>query len=297
MHTNAKEIKNFYFQIEKIRIVLGNIQIMFISSFTLNWRFFSKIDFLPFLCSEDNAAQTWKLWYSEVKSFITWAAFTLLHKKGKKSIWNQRQINVKLVTISCCFKKGIKALGLANCWLHRCFLPNFLRRRVGPDDASSSFFCNFETSSLNGIRQGAIRLEACAPRASSLIVILHVTAHSSIQLMCGNGVSKMSFSSLPPCHLSLGGSTSKSVPNLPLASNLVNRIGNNQKGFLKPSIIKQRHSANKLIRRVESKVKIKEFFPRWFRWQNWIFLQKLQFFLDSVFFNEKWLTKKKLLQF
>ena len=200
-----------------------------------------------------------------------------LHKKGKKSILNQRQINVKLVTISCCFKKGIKALGLANCWLHRCFLPNFLRRRVGPDDASSSFFCNFETSSLNGIRQGAIRLEACArARASSLIVILHVTAHSSIQLMCGNGVSKMSFSSLPPCHLtSLGGSTSKSVPNLPLASNLVNRIGNNQKGFLKPSIIKQRHSANKLIRRVESKVKIKEFFPRWFRWQNWIFFAEI----------------------
>ena len=81
--------------------------------------------------------------------------------------------------------------------------------------------------------------------------------------MCGNGVSKMSFSSLPPLSANPGlVSTYKSVPNLPLASNLVNRIGNNQKGFLKPSIIKQRHSANKLIRRVESKVKIKEFFPR-----------------------------------
>ena len=92
--------------------------------------------------------------------------------------------------------------------------------------------------------------------------------------MCGNGVSKMSFSSLPPCHLSLGGSTSKSVPNLPLASNLVNRIGNNQKGFLKPSIIKQRHSANKLIRRVESKVKI---FQRIYKV---ISLAKLNFFAE-----------------
>ena len=93
MHTNAKEIKNFYFQIEKIRIVLGNIQIMFISSFTLNWSFFSKIDFLPFLCSEDNAAQTWKLWYSKVKSFISCAALTSMHKKGIKSSFVKLQIN------------------------------------------------------------------------------------------------------------------------------------------------------------------------------------------------------------
>ena len=76
--------------------------------------------------------------------------------------------------------------------------------------------------------------------------------------MCGNGVSKMSFSSLPPLNANPGlVSTYKSVPNLPLASNLVHkiRVNNNSQKVLKPSLIKQRHSANKLIRRVEAKVK------------------------------------------
>ena len=76
--------------------------------------------------------------------------------------------------------------------------------------------------------------------------------------MCGNGVSKMSFSSLPPLSANPGlVSTYKSVPNLPLASNLVHkiRVNNNSQKVLKPSLIKQRHSANKLIRRVEAKVK------------------------------------------
>ena len=80
--------------------------------------------------------------------------------------------------------------------------------------------------------------------------------------MCGNGVSKMSFSSLPPLNANPGlVSTYKSVPNLPLASNLVHkiRVNNNSQKVLKPSLIKQRHSANKLIRRVEAKVKKKIF--------------------------------------
>ena len=71
----------------------------------------------------------------------------------------------------------------------------------------------------------------------------------------------MSFSSLPPLNANPGlVSTYKSVPNLPLASNLVHKIRvNNSQKVLKPSLIKQRHSANKLIRRVEAKVKRKYF--------------------------------------
>ena len=86
----------------------------------------------------------------------------------------------------------------------------------------------------------------------------------------------MSFSSLPPLSANPGlVSTYKSVPNLPLASNLVHKIRvNNSQKVLKPSLIKQRHSANKLIKRVESKVKIKEFFSKV------ISLAKLNFFAE-----------------
>ena len=102
----------------------------------------------------------------------------------------------------------------------------------------------------------------------------------------------MSFSSLPPLNANPGlVSTYKSVPNLPLASNLVHKIRvNNSQKVLKPSLIKQRHSANKLIRRVEAKVKKKKYFSGFSKVIFFVelnFLHKLQFFLDSVFFNGK----------
>ena len=118
-----------------------------------------------------------------------------------------------------------------------------------------------------------------------------MTAHSSIQLMCGNGVSKMSFSSLPPLNANPGlVSTYKSVPNLPLASNLVHKIRvNNSQKVLKPSLIKQRHSANKLIRRVEAKVKKKYFsgFSKVIFSLNWIFCTNCNSSLTVYFLKGK----------
>ena len=112
-------------------------------------------------------------------------------------------------------------------------------------------FQNFETSTLNGIRQGAIRL-VLVPDSN---FTCDCTFKHSVDVRPWKRVSKMSFSSLP-CHLNPGISSqnSKSVPNLPSASNLVNRVGAVRAGankVLKPSIIKQRHSLNKQIKRVE----------------------------------------------
>ena len=48
-----------------------------------------KIDFLPFSCSEVNAAQEIELLNSIYQSFPLCAALSSLHKKGKKSIFEK----------------------------------------------------------------------------------------------------------------------------------------------------------------------------------------------------------------